>query len=84
MSNILQYKGYIASIEFSAEDKCLFGKIEHIDDLIMFDGENFDQVEKAFHEAVDGYLDFCKENDTTSQQPLKGSFNNVQPHHNRH
>lgn len=75
MSNILQYKGYIASIEFSAEDKCLFGKIEHINDLIMFDGSNFDEVEQAFHNAVDNYIEFCKERGKEPQQPFKGSFN---------
>lgn len=75
MSNILKYKNYIATIEFSSEDECLFGKIEHINDLILFDGENAKEVEKAFHEAVDSYLAFCKEQGKDPDQPFKGSFN---------
>lgn len=36
MSNIIKYKGYIGSIEYSSEDKLFFGKIELIDDLVTF------------------------------------------------
>lgn len=75
MSNILEYKGYIASIEFSAEDMCLFGKIEYINDLILFDGKDSSEVESAFHEAVDSYLAFCQERGTEPNQTFKGSFN---------
>lgn len=75
MSNILEYKGYIASVEFDADDKCLFGKIEHINDLIMFDGNDSQEIEKAFHEAVDSYLAFCQERGKEPNQSFKGSFN---------
>ncbi|HBL97182.1 MAG TPA: toxin-antitoxin system HicB family antitoxin, partial [Psychrobacter sp.] len=34
------YKGYTGSIEVSTEDLCLFGKIQMIQDLVMYDGEN--------------------------------------------
>ncbi len=27
MSNTMEYKGYIGSVEFSAEDACFFGKV---------------------------------------------------------
>ena len=38
MNNSLKYKGFYASVFFSDEDNLLFGKIEGIDDLIMFEG----------------------------------------------
>lgn len=75
MSNSLEYKGYIATISFSAEDGCLFGKIEHINDLILFDAHNAEEIENAFHEAVDSYLAFCAEQGKDPSQPFKGSFN---------
>lgn len=28
MSNVIQYKGYFANVEYSQEDQILFGKIE--------------------------------------------------------
>ncbi len=34
MKNYLEYKGYIGTVEFSAEDKIFFGKIQGINDLV--------------------------------------------------
>ncbi len=73
--NTLKYRGYTTVIEFSAEDRLLYGKIEDICDLVNFSGENAAEIEQAFHEAVDDYLDFCKEVGKEPEKPYKGSFN---------
>ncbi|MCK9508711.1 MAG: type II toxin-antitoxin system HicB family antitoxin [Pigmentiphaga sp.] len=75
MSNTLEYKGYLATIEFSAEDACLYGKVEYINDLIMFDGNNVEEMTNAFHNAIDDYLDFCAQRGKSPDQTFKGSFN---------
>ena len=59
---ILQYKGYYGSVNFSAEDKCFFGKILNINDLVSFEGMNVKELKSAFQEAVDSYLQACLEN----------------------
>jgi len=61
MSNMMEYKGYQGSVEFSAEDKVFFGKIDAIRDLVSFEGTNVANLEKAFKEVVDDYLGLCKE-----------------------
>ena len=61
MKDILQYKDFIGSVHFSAEDGVLFGKIEGINDLITFEGTNVEEIKKAFQEAVDDYIEICKE-----------------------
>ena len=58
---MLKYKGYMAKIESSAEDKCLHGKIDGIADLVTFEADNAHEIEKEFRSAVDDYLDFCRE-----------------------
>jgi len=73
--NFLEYKGYYTKIEYSAEDKVLFGKIEGIADLVNFESESVDAIEKEFQDAVDYYLDFCKEHNTEPNKPYKGAFN---------
>ena len=73
--NILRYKGYLTIIEFSAEDKLLYGKIEGIGDLVNFVGESVKEIEQAFHEAVDDYLDFCREMGKEPEKSYRGSFN---------
>ena len=75
MTNTLQYKGYSANIEYSAEDKVLYGKIDGIGDLVTFESENVDGVEDAFHEAVDDYLAFCEQVGKAPEKTYKGNFN---------
>ena len=61
--SILTYKGYFTVIEFEAEDKVLYGKIEGIDDLVTFESDSAKEIEKEFHYAVDDWLKFRKEID---------------------
>lgn len=61
MSNVLQYKGYTTRVEYCVEDEVLYGKIEGISDLVNFYADTPREVEKNFHEAVDDYIDFCRE-----------------------
>lgn len=75
MSNVLEYKGYSGSIEVSSEDRCLFGKILFINDLVTYEAETVTDLEAEFITAVDDYLLTCKEVGKEPQRPFKGSFN---------
>lgn len=66
---ILQYKNYRTTIRPSAEDGLFLGKIEGIGDLVDFSGGNIGEVEQAFHDAVDDYLDFCREMGKAPETP---------------
>ena len=61
--SLLEYKGHFTVIEFDSESKVLHGKIEGIDDLVTFESESAKEIEKEFHDAVDDWLEFRKEND---------------------
>ena len=75
MSQTLQYKGYDGSVEYSAEDRVLHGRLLGIRDAIIFEGANVDSLESNFRAAVDEYLAFCSAEGKTPDQPFKGSFN---------
>ena len=75
MKNLLEYKGYYGSVEFSNEDETLYGKVLGIKSLISYEGESIKSIKRNFEEAVDGYLDYCKENDIEPEKMYKGSFN---------
>ena len=75
MKDAMTYKGYIGLVHYSAEDEVFYGKIEAINDLIMFEGKSVRELNKAFHEAVDDYLESCKKLGREPQKPFKGSFN---------
>lgn len=60
INHTLRYKGYTASIAYDAETHMLHGKAAGISDLVLFEAADEKEIEKEFHEAVDGYLEFCK------------------------
>ena len=75
MANTVEYKDYIGSIEYSPEDKCFFGKLEMIDDLVTFEANRADELEINFQRAVDEYIQTCKELERKPQKTYKGIFN---------
>ncbi|PWM77766.1 MAG: toxin-antitoxin system HicB family antitoxin [Phascolarctobacterium sp.] len=75
MNNIMQYKGYIGSVEFSEEDEVFYGKVLGIRSLISYEGTTAKELIADFHNAVDDYLELCKQNNTEPEKAYKGSFN---------
>jgi len=74
MSTTLQHHGYDGSVEYSAEDKMLHGRVVGIRDMISFGGKSVRELEKNFRDAVDEYLEFCKKKGKTPNKPFKGSL----------
>lgn len=61
VTNLLKYKGYLGSIEFSKEDNILFGRVLGLKSTYMsFEGNSLDKLEKDFHESIDFYLECCE------------------------
>lgn len=75
MKNVMEYKGYHTKIEYDVEMRTLRGKIEGINDFVDFETEDISNIEKEFHNAVDDYLEFCKEVGKNPEKEYKGTFN---------
>ncbi|NTW68579.1 MAG: type II toxin-antitoxin system HicB family antitoxin [Chlorobiaceae bacterium] len=75
MKDVLLYKDYVGSVHFNADDEVFFGKIEGIEDLVSFEGNSVIELKKAFHEAVNDYIELCKEIGKKTDKSYKGSFN---------
>lgn len=56
----MEYKGYRGVVRYSAEDRVLHGRILGIDDVVNFEGADVEELQRAFHEAVDDYLALCE------------------------
>ena len=59
MNNILEYKGYNGTVEYSADDSILFGKVIGIKSLISYEGQSVEELKADFEGAVDEYLEYC-------------------------
>jgi predicted HicB family RNase H-like nuclease len=73
--NTLNYKNFIGTFNYIEEEDILHGKIEGIKDLVTFEGKSIEEIKKAFTEAVDDYLELCKEIGKDPYKSFKGSFN---------
>ena len=50
----LKYKGYTGSVEYSEEDKCLFGKVQGLSkDSITYEGSTVEELTADFEGAID-------------------------------
>jgi len=72
----LEYKGYIGSIEYSAEDQCLFGKVLGMpSNLISYEGNSATELYADFKAAVETYLDFCHRKGIKPKKSYSGTLN---------
>ena len=65
----------MASVHYSNEDKVFFGKVEGVSDLISFEADNVKDLEKSFQEAVEDYVQTCKEQGKNPEKSYRGVFN---------
>lgn len=75
MSDLLSYKNYNGTVEYSNEDSCLFGKVIGIKSLLSYEGISVKELEQDFRTVIDEYLADCIERNVQPEQPYKGSFN---------
>lgn len=61
MNNIMEYKGYAGSVEFSEKDGVFYGKVQGIRSLISYEGTTAAELVADFRESVDDYLAACGE-----------------------
>lgn len=72
---VLNHRGYSGTVDFSLKDNILFGKIIGIDDLVNYEAENLSKLKVAFIDAVEDYLDTCKEIGKSPDKNFSGIFN---------
>lgn len=71
---MMQYLGYIGKVEFDPEANILHGEVVGIRDVVTFQGRSVKEIEKAFRESVDDYLDFCRKRGEQPDKPCSGQL----------
>lgn len=51
------------------------GEVINTRTVITFQGTRVDEIENAFHDSVDDYLEWCKEDGFELEKPYSGKFN---------
>lgn len=68
----MKYKGYEALIKYDEDANILHGVVLNLKDIITFEADCVADIEEAFHDSVDDYLDFCAERGEEPEKPFSG------------
>ena len=80
---MLNYKGYVGSIEVDLESGLLHGRVLGIRDVVTFQGMTVAEARQEFERSVDDYLDFCADLEQAPEKPFSGKlpFRTSAEHH---
>lgn len=72
---MMEYKGYIGSVTYDDEARIFHGEVINTRDVITFQGKTVRQIEKAFRDSIDDYIEFCESEGVSPEKPYSGKFN---------
>ena len=68
--SMMEYKGYLGTVEYDADAKLFHGDIVNTRDVITFLGTTVEEIEKAFKDSIEDYGAWCKEDGVEPEKPL--------------
>ncbi len=72
---MMNYKGFIGKVEYDDDAKIFSGEVINTRDVITFQGTSVNEIETEFHNSIDDYLNWCKEDGVEPEKPYSGKFN---------
>jgi predicted HicB family RNase H-like nuclease len=71
---MMDYKGYLGRVEFDDQAGVFHGEVVNTRDVITFEGESVKELQQAFRDSVDDYLEFCRSRGEAPDKPFSGQF----------
>jgi predicted HicB family RNase H-like nuclease len=71
---MLEYKGYTGHAEYDGSARIFHGEVLDTRDVITFQGSSVEEVELAFRDSIDDYLEFCEQRGESPDKPFSGRF----------
>lgn len=69
---MMEYKGYKAAVTYDHDGKVLHGEVVGTRDVIFFEAESVEQLEKEFQFSIDDYLAVCAERGREPDKQFSG------------
>ena len=73
--DFLEHKGYCGSIEHDLDSGSLYGSVQFINDLLIYEAKTLAELKQAFEDSVNEYLETCEEIGKDPDKPYSGTFN---------
>lgn len=81
---MMEYKGYLAHVQFDDDANIFHGEVVNTQDVITFQGVSVGELRQAFEESVADYLAFCAERGEQPAEPFSGRVTiRLSPDHHR-
>ena len=77
IDSTIKYMGYQGTVEYSAEDNLLYGKVIGINGLISYEGEDLSTLKQCFVESINDYLAQCEAEGIPPMRPAYGKIDNI-------
>lgn len=71
---MLKYKGYSGFVVYDDNARIFHGEVAGLKAVITFQGTTVDEIEQAFKDSIDDYIDWCKERDVEPEKAYSGKF----------
>jgi predicted HicB family RNase H-like nuclease len=69
---MLHYKGYSGTVDLDPEAAVFHGEVLDLRDVVTFEGRSVEDVERAFRDSIDDYLEMCAERGEQPDRPFSG------------
>jgi predicted HicB family RNase H-like nuclease len=66
----MKYKGYQGAVIYDDEAKIFHGEVIGVKDAITFQGKTVNELDQAFKDSIDDYLEFCEKKGRLPEKPF--------------
>jgi predicted HicB family RNase H-like nuclease len=71
---MMKYKGYRGTVTYDDEAEIFHSEVINTYDVITFQGTFVEDIEQAFIDSVEDYLEFCHERREKPEKPFFGKI----------
>ena len=71
---MMEYKGYVATVEYDDAAAVFHGEIVNTRDVITFQGRSVDDLRRALRDSIEDYLAWCRQRGKEPEKPFSGKF----------
>lgn len=70
----MKYKGYVGKVIYDDEARLFHGDVMGVRAVITFQGTNVAEIEQAFKDSIDTYIDWCEKRKVEPEKPFSGNL----------
>ncbi len=71
---MMKYKGYLGHVVYDNDARIFHGEVLGLKDIITFQGETVQELEQAFKNSVNDYLEWCQERGEEPEKTFSGKI----------